>query len=96
VKSVRCVSQSGDSSDRSPRLGIGDSKLSCRNRNETLDSLEEFKKITMDVLKRHPLAEYIAEQVYQSSSKPNVRDCVRMTSTTKTEQDVLRMLRISK
>ena len=29
--------------------------------------LEEFKNITVDVLKKHPLAEYIAEQVYPSS-----------------------------
>jgi hypothetical protein len=42
--------------------------------------LDEFKKITMDVLKKHDLAEYIAEQVYQSSSNPNVRDCVRIAS----------------
>jgi hypothetical protein len=44
---------------------------------KSYDSLEEFKKITMDVLKKHELAEYIAEQAYQSSSNPNIRDCVR-------------------
>ena len=57
---------------------------------EAYGSLEELKKVTMDVL-RHPLAEYIAEQAYQSSSNPNVRDCVRLGSMCKTEQDVLRL-----
>ena len=58
---------------------------------EAYGSLEDFKKVTMDVL-RHPLAEYIAEQVYQSSSNPNVRDSVRLGSMCKTEQDILRMI----
>lgn len=60
------------------------------------ESFEEFKNITVDVLKKHPLAEYIAEQVYQSSKNPNIRDCVRIPSVCKTEQDVLRVLRIVK
>ncbi len=60
------------------------------------DSLEEFKKITMDVLKKNDLAEYIAEHVYKSSKKPNIRECVRIGSMCRTEQDVLRMLRVLK
>jgi replication-associated recombination protein RarA len=59
-------------------------------------SLEEFKRITIDVLKKHPLAEYIAEQIYESSTKPNIRDCVRLASLCQTEQDVLRMMRVLK
>jgi MoxR-like ATPase len=59
------------------------------------DSLEEFKQVTVDVLKKHPLAEYVAEQVW-SSDKPNIRDCVRVASLCKTEQDVLRVLRLIK
>src|SRR5215472_14060954 len=39
-------------------------------------TLEEFKKVTVSVLKNYPLAEYVAEQVYNSSKNPNVRDCV--------------------
>ncbi|MGB6532523.1 MAG: ATP-binding protein, partial [Candidatus Nitrosopolaris sp.] len=54
------------------------------------DSLEEFDQVTMDVLKWHPLAEFIAEQVYKSSAKPNIRDCVRLASMCQTEQDVFR------
>jgi hypothetical protein len=50
----------------------------------------------MDVLKKHALAEYIAEQVYESSSKPNIRDCVRLASMCQTEQDVLRMRKVLK
>jgi hypothetical protein len=42
----------------------------------------------MDVLKKHPLAEYIAEQLYGSSGRPNMRDCVRIATMSKTEQDV--------
>lgn len=62
------------------------------------DSLEEFKLVTVDVLKDHPLAEYIAEQVYKctkgtgSSKEPNVRDRVRIAKLAKTEQDVHRLL----
>ncbi len=58
--------------------------------------LEEFKKVTLDVLKKHPLAEYIAEEVWAASKskRPNVRDCVRLAYICKTEQDVLRTLRI--
>jgi len=56
---------------------------------------EEFRKVTMDVLKNHPLAEYIADQVW-STSNPNIRDCVRLASLSKTEQDVLRIMRCLK
>jgi hypothetical protein len=59
-------------------------------------SLEQFKQITMDVLKRYPLAEFIAVQVYESSAKPNIRDCVRLASICQTEQEVLRMMRVLK
>jgi hypothetical protein len=58
------------------------------------DTLEEFKQLTMDVLKKHPLADYIAEKVYESSTKPNIRDCVRLASMCTSEQDVLRMMSI--
>lgn len=60
------------------------------------DSLEEFKKVIMDVLKKYPLAEYIAEQVWPSSGRPNIRDCVRIAKLCNTEQDVLRVLRVLK
>jgi holliday junction DNA helicase RuvB len=60
------------------------------------DSLEEFKKVTLDILKDHPLSGYIAEQVWSSSKTPNIRDCVRIAMLSKTEQDVLRILRIVK
>ena len=60
------------------------------------DSLEEFKQVTMDVLKQPPLTEFIAEQVYESSAKPNIRDCVRLASMCQTEQDVLKMMRVLK
>jgi ATP-dependent Lon protease len=56
---------------------------------------EEFKSITHDILKDNPLAEYIAEQVW-STKNPNIRDCVRIASLAKTEQDVLRILRVVK
>jgi Holliday junction DNA helicase RuvB len=56
-------------------------------------NLKEFKKVTMDVLK-HPLAEYIAKGVYQSSKNPNIRECVRIASMAKTEQEVLRIIRV--
>jgi len=59
-------------------------------------TLEEFKKVTLDVLKKYPLAEYIATEVYQSSTNPNIRDCVRVAKLAKTEQDVLRILRVVK
>jgi len=41
--------------------------------------MEEFERVTVDVLKGNDLAEYIAEQVFESSSSsnPNLRDCVR-------------------
>ena len=58
------------------------------------ESFEEFKNIIVDVCK-HPLAEYIAERVYQAKN-PKIRDCVRIASMAKTEQDVLRMMRILK
>jgi len=60
------------------------------------ETLEEFKKVTVDVLKDNPLAEYIAEQLYQSSKNPNVRDCVRISRLCQTEQDVLATLRVLK
>jgi hypothetical protein len=60
------------------------------------DTLEEFKQVIMDVLKKHLLAEYIAEQVYGSSGMPNIRDCFRIATMSKTEQDVLRLLRVIK
>ncbi len=62
------------------------------------DTFEDFKQVTLDVLKDHPLAEFIAEQVYKSSKKrkANVRDCVRIGKMAKTEQDVLRLLRVFK
>jgi hypothetical protein len=47
------------------------------------DNFEEFKQVTLDVLKNHPLAEYSAETVY-SSDKPNIRDCVRIASSDRT------------
>jgi len=59
-------------------------------------TLEEFKKVTLDVLKNYPLAEYISEQVYQSSKNPNVRDCVRLSKLCQTEQDILATLRVLK
>jgi MoxR-like ATPase len=60
-------------------------------------SLEEFRQVTLDVLKKHDLAEFIAEQVWLSSAdKPNIRDCVRISKLAKTEQDVLRILRVVK
>jgi len=38
------------------------------------------------VLKRHPLAEFIVVQVYESSAnQPNIRDCVRLASMCQTE-----------
>jgi Holliday junction DNA helicase RuvB len=39
---------------------------------------EQFVSVTKDVLKQHPLAQYVAEQVWLSSDKPNIRDCVRI------------------
>jgi Holliday junction resolvasome RuvABC ATP-dependent DNA helicase subunit len=61
---------------------------------EAYGSLEEFKRVTLDILKDNDLAEYIAEQVYASSDKPNIRDCVRLATLCSTEQDVCRMLRV--
>jgi hypothetical protein len=31
---------------------------------EAYESLEEFKRVTLDVLKNYPLAQYVAEQVW--------------------------------
>jgi MoxR-like ATPase len=59
------------------------------------DTFEEFRQVTLDVC-HHPLAEYISEQVWSSSDNPNIRDCVRIASLCKTEQDVLRILRVVK
>jgi len=50
------------------------------------DTFEAFKQVTMDVLKNHHLAEYIAETVYSSSVKPNFRDCMRISKLAQTEQ----------
>jgi replication-associated recombination protein RarA len=63
---------------------------------EAYQTLEEFKKVTLDVLKKYPLAGYIATEVYQSSTNPNIRDCVRISKLANTEQDVLRILRVIK
>jgi holliday junction DNA helicase RuvB len=57
-------------------------------------SFEEFKRVTMGVVE-HPLSAYIADQVWNSSDKPNIRDCVRI-AIAKTEQDVLRSRAMSK
>src|SRR5215472_1951260 len=38
-------------------------------------TLEDFKKVTLDVLKDHSLANYIAERVFETSPDPNIRDC---------------------
>ena len=54
---------------------------------------EQFINVTKDRLGDIPLAQYIAEQVWDSKS-PNIRDCVRIASIARCEQDVLRMLRI--
>jgi holliday junction DNA helicase RuvB len=59
-------------------------------------TLEEFKKITVDVLKDHSLANYIAERVFETSPDPNIRDCVRLSKLCQTEQDVLSTLRVLK
>jgi hypothetical protein len=52
------------------------------------DSLAEFKRVTVNVLKKHCLAEYIAVQ-------PNIRDCVRLASTCQTEEYVVRARQIA-
>jgi MoxR-like ATPase len=57
---------------------------------------QEFKRITVELLKDNPLAEYIADNVYSSSVTPNIRDCERIAAMSKTEQDVLRILRTLK
>ena len=62
---------------------------------EPYKTLEAFKKVTLDVLKGHPLSEYIAEQVW-STANPNIRDCARLALLSQTEQDVLRIMRILK
>jgi holliday junction DNA helicase RuvB len=54
---------------------------------------EQFISVTKDRLGNIPLAEYIAEEVWNSKS-PNIRDCVRIAAISKTEQDVLRYLRV--
>jgi len=58
------------------------------------NTFEDFRQVATDVLKGHPLSEYIIQEVYQSSEKPNIRDCVRISKLAKTEQDVLRLLRL--
>jgi MoxR-like ATPase len=61
---------------------------------------EEFRKVALDVIKNHPLAEYIITEVYNSSisnnKEPNIRDCVRVAKLAQTEQDVFRILRMIK
>ena len=60
-------------------------------------TFEEFREVALDVLKDNPLAEYIITEVYNSSKAPNIRDCVRIgKGRAKTEQDVLRILRVVK
>ncbi|MFZ0510636.1 MAG: AAA family ATPase [Candidatus Nitrosopolaris sp.] len=56
---------------------------------------DQFKAVTLEVLHNHPLAEYIAEQVWQTKN-PNIRDCVRIAALARSEQDVLRILRTVK
>jgi MoxR-like ATPase len=58
-------------------------------------SEQEFKSVTLELLKDNPLAEYIAEQVWNTNN-PNIRECVRIGSLAKCEQDVLRYLRMVK
>jgi MoxR-like ATPase len=60
------------------------------------NTFEEFRQVATDVLKGHPLSEYIIQEVYNSSDKPNIRDCVRISKLCRTEQDVLRALRVLK
>ena len=60
------------------------------------DTFQQFRQVALDVLKGHPLAEYIIQEVYNSSENPNIRDCVRISKLAKTEQDVLRILRVVK
>ena len=59
-------------------------------------NMEEFKRVTIDVLKGNDLAGYIAEQVFESSPNPNIRDCVRISQLCRTEQDVCRMMMVLK
>ncbi len=59
-------------------------------------TFEEFKRITLEVLHHNPLAEYIADQAWTSTNQPNLRDCVRIEALARTEQDVLRVLRVIK
>jgi MoxR-like ATPase len=56
---------------------------------------EEFIETTVRKLKEYQLGRYIAEQVYEAKGpNANIRDCVRISALAKTEQDVLRILRI--
>jgi hypothetical protein len=55
---------------------------------------EQFISVTKDRLGDNPLTEYIANEVYQSSKNPNIRDCVRIANIAKTKQDVLRTIRV--
>jgi len=59
-------------------------------------NMEEFKRVTIDVLKGNDLAGNIAEQVFESSPNPNIRDCVRISQLCRTEQDVCRMMMVLK
>jgi holliday junction DNA helicase RuvB len=55
---------------------------------------DQFINVAKDRLGNNPLAQYIAEEVWNSSKNPNIRDCVRIASVCKCEQDVLRYLRV--
>lgn len=56
---------------------------------------EQFINVAKDRLGNNPLAEYIAEQVYETKgAEANIRDCVRIAAIVKCEQDVHRYLRI--
>ena len=58
---------------------------------------EQFVETAVQRLGRNPLALYIAESVYETKgAEANIRDCVRISEMAKTEQDVLRFLRLVK
>lgn len=54
---------------------------------------DQFINVAKDRLGNNPLAQYIAEEVWNSKN-PNIRDCVRIAAISETEQDVLRYLRV--
>ena len=58
-------------------------------------SKEQFIETAIQRLKNHPLAQYIAEQVYEAKeAESNIRDCVRIAEMARTEQDVHRILHL--